>query len=369
MTRPGIRARLVALAAVLLTLWSYAAYLTGQDAADLLRVRALAETLGQPIDRLVLSVQTERRLTVETIARPGSADPALTAARGGTDRAAAEVRAFTVGHDLRLLTAGAVRDRADELVRRLNGLGTVRSQVDAGRLDRAGVVDGYDQLVDAAFAVYGPEWGAYESDLAADTRTVIALARARELLAREDTLVSAALAGARFDRDERRRLLALVINRRYALGEAVAALPVGQQRLAAGPAFTDLLALEVALSQADTADGLPLGGSRHVGAKLAEQISGVVAGLLALGLAATRTCDAGQLRQIVVQMSRAFLFVATIRNGTILTVRIAGDDAEVGDMAYEVALFVGQAERHLPISLEPASSVRSGDAGVHQRLR
>ncbi|MBQ0902180.1 roadblock/LC7 domain-containing protein [Micromonospora sp. U21] len=116
-------------------------------------------------------------------------------------------------------------------------------------------------------------------------------------------------------------------------------------------------------------DGLPLGGSRHVEAKLAEQISGVVAGLLALGLAATRTCDAGGLRQIVVQMSRAFLFVATIRNGTILTVRIAGDDVEIGDMAYEVALFVGQAERHLPVTLEPASAARSGDTGVHLRHR
>jgi len=115
-------------------------------------------------------------------------------------------------------------------------------------------------------------------------------------------------------------------------------------------------------------DGLPLGGSRHVGAKLAEQISGVVAGLLALGSAATRTCDAGGLRQIVVQMSRAFLFVATIGNGTILTVRIAGDDAEVGDMAYEVALFVGQAERHLPVRLAPASSAMSGDTGAQRRL-
>ncbi|TNH29487.1 sensor histidine kinase [Micromonospora orduensis] len=284
MTRPGIRARLVALAAVLLTLWSYAAYLTGQDAVDLLRVRALAETLGQPIDRLVLGLQTERRLTVETIAGAGSADPALAAARGGTDRAAAEVRAFTEGNDLRLLTAGAVRDRADELVRRLNGLGTIRSQVDAGRLDRAGAVDGYDQLVDVAFAVYGPEWGAYESDLAADTRTVIALARARELLAREDTLVSAALAGARFDRDERRGLVALVSNQRYALGEAVAALPARQQRLAAGPPFTDLLALEEALSRTDTAtvvDGITRAGWR-------EAVDGVLVALHELVTASAR---------------------------------------------------------------------------------
>ncbi|MEU8327479.1 roadblock/LC7 domain-containing protein [Micromonospora sp. NPDC048839] len=114
-------------------------------------------------------------------------------------------------------------------------------------------------------------------------------------------------------------------------------------------------------------DGLLLGGSRQVETKLAEQISGVVAGLTALGLAATRTCEAGGLRQVVVQMARAFLFVATIPNGTILTVRIAGDDVKVGDMAYEVALFVGQAERHLPITLGPASSATIGDKGAQHR--
>ncbi|MFG3702878.1 hypothetical protein ACGF5C_34215 [Micromonospora sp. NPDC047620] len=54
---------------------------------------------------------------------------------------------------------------------------------------------------------------------------------------------------------------------------------------------------------------------------------------------------------------------ATTRNGAILTVLIGGD-AEVGDMAYEVALFVGQAERHLPVRLEAASTVRGGDTAA-----
>ncbi|MBQ0902181.1 nitrate- and nitrite sensing domain-containing protein [Micromonospora sp. U21] len=265
MTRPEdrrMRTRLVALAAVLVTLWSYAAYLSVQDAADLLRVRTLADTLGQPIDRLILSLQTERRLTAETIAAAGRPGTALAGARAGTDRAAAEVRAFTEGRDLRLLTAGAVRDRADELGRRLNSLSTVRSKVDAEQLDRAEAVDGYDQLVDAAFAVYGPEWGAYESALAADTRAVIALARARELLAREDTLVSAALAGDRISSDERRRLADLVSNQRYAGAEATVGLsadgPGDHQRLTAGPQFADLLALEDALLRTNSAK--PLSG-------------------------------------------------------------------------------------------------------------
>ena len=234
-----IRTRLAVLAAVLITLWSYAAYVSTQDAVDLLRVRALADTLGQPIDRLILSLQTERRITAETIAGAGQTTPELVGAREGTDRAAAEIREFTKGRDLRLLSAGAVRDRAGELVRRLDGLGTTRSRMDTGRLDQAAAIDGYDEVIDVAFRVYGPEWGAYESGLAADTRAVIALARARELLAREDTLVSAALTGARLGVDERRRLTALVSIQRYARTEAAAGLlPDGQgehQRLAGRP--------------------------------------------------------------------------------------------------------------------------------------
>ncbi|GAB4106443.1 nitrate- and nitrite sensing domain-containing protein [Micromonospora taraxaci] len=250
-----IRLRLVVLAAVLVSLWSYAAYVASQDAMDLLRVRALADTLGQPVDRLILGLQTERRLTAETVTRAAPVAAPLVEARQGTDRATAEIREFADGRDLRLLSAGDVRDRAGELVRRLDGLSTIRARVDAGGLDVAKAVDGYDQVIDVAFRVYGPEWGAYESTLAADTRAVIALARARELLAREDTLVSTALSTGRLGADERRRLTELVSSQRYARGEAAAGLPADDQgeyqRLVGGPDFANLLALEDLLLSGD----------------------------------------------------------------------------------------------------------------------
>ena len=101
-------------------------------------------------------------------------------------------------------------------------------------------------------------------------------------------------------------------------------------------------------------DGLLLGASRGIDPELADQVSSVTAGLQALALAASRQAGPGTVRQIIVQMRRAFLFIATTRNGAILTVRFAGD-ADVTDIAYEVALFAGQADRHLPVYLEPAS--------------
>ncbi|PZF86933.1 nitrate- and nitrite sensing domain-containing protein, partial [Micromonospora deserti] len=253
----AIRWRLVALAVVLVALWSYAACLTGRDAADLLRVRALAETLGQPTDRLIADLQAERRLTAETVAGSSWAQTALAGARAGTDRSVAELSAATAGIDLRLLTAGAVRDRADELLRQLGGLAGLRAEADAGR---PGAVAGYDRLVDAGFAVYGPEWGARESDLAAETRAVVGLARARELLAREDTALTAALAAGRITAEDRRRLADLVSIQRYARAEAAAGLPAadrdGYRALVEGPRFAGLLAAEDQLLGADTGSAL-----------------------------------------------------------------------------------------------------------------
>lgn len=100
-------------------------------------------------------------------------------------------------------------------------------------------------------------------------------------------------------------------------------------------------------------DGLPLAASGQVDGELADQVASVTAGLHALAVATGRQTGAGTVRQIIVQMREAYLFVATTRGGAVLTVRFDGD-VEVGDVAYEVALFAGQAHRHLPVYLEPA---------------
>jgi predicted regulator of Ras-like GTPase activity (Roadblock/LC7/MglB family) len=102
-------------------------------------------------------------------------------------------------------------------------------------------------------------------------------------------------------------------------------------------------------------DGLLLAASREVDHKLAEQISSVVAGLQALAIAAGQHSGSGPVRQVIVQMWRAFLFVTATRGNAILAVLFPGN-TDVGTVAYEVAFFAGQAHRHLPVSLEPASA-------------
>ncbi|MFC0507865.1 nitrate- and nitrite sensing domain-containing protein [Micromonospora costi] len=260
-----LRRLLAAAAVVLVALWAYASYVAGRDAADLLRIRALAETLGQPTDRLILDLQDERRLTGGAVAGGPRERSALVVARNDTDRTVAALRDATGGTDLRLLTAGAVRDRADELLRQLDALAALRADADAGRAE---AVAGYDTLLDAAFAVYGPEWGARESRLAAENRAVVALARSRELLAREDTLVTAALAGGRISADDRRRLTELIGMREYASSEAVAVLPArdrdDHRSMVEGQRFTALRALEDRLLGGDDRPALGVDGWQAV---------------------------------------------------------------------------------------------------------
>lgn len=94
-------------------------------------------------------------------------------------------------------------------------------------------------------------------------------------------------------------------------------------------------------------DGLLLAASRGTSEATATQISTVVAGLYALAVAAGRFSSAGEVRQVTVEMRRSFLFVTAAKGGAILAVMF-GAGSDVGEIAYEMALFAGRADQHLP---------------------
>ncbi|AVT36940.1 nitrate- and nitrite sensing domain-containing protein [Plantactinospora sp. BB1] len=250
-----------ALLVVLTVLWGYATFLTARDAMDLLAVRTLGSQLGQPTDALILALQAERRLSMVELAAPGRHRAALLEQRSRTDAAVGALRRFTGGTDLRLITVGGVRERAAELVRRLDDLRPLRDDVDGGRVDRASAAASYGSIIDAGFAVYGSQWASRRSDLIEETRTLLALSRAAELLSREDALVAGALASPRLTEAEHARLVDLVAVARFVRAEAGAGLPeagrAGYERLVTGPVFATLHAAETELLEADWDGGSP----------------------------------------------------------------------------------------------------------------
>jgi hypothetical protein len=246
-----LRVKIAAVLVTLVALWGYAAFLTARDAVDLLQVRTLSETLGQPTDSLILGLQAERRLTMTMLARPAQPRAALAAQRARTDEAVAALRRFAQGSDVRLAATEVVQKHAAAMAAHLDALGPLREAVDAGRLDRRQAAASYAEIIDAGFTVYGSQWTSRETGLIEDTRALVALARAREVLSREDALVAGALTAGQWTGADRTQLIELVATGRFVRAEASAGLPAAErgryEELTSGPSNARLGELEQSL--------------------------------------------------------------------------------------------------------------------------
>ncbi|MFI5936879.1 roadblock/LC7 domain-containing protein [Actinoplanes sp. NPDC051494] len=88
-----------------------------------------------------------------------------------------------------------------------------------------------------------------------------------------------------------------------------------------------------------SADGLLMGASVGMGREDAEHLSAMAAGFQSLAKGASRHFQAGPVRQTVVEMEDAFLFVTAAGLGACLAV-VAESDADLGLIAYEMAMLV-----------------------------
>lgn len=88
-----------------------------------------------------------------------------------------------------------------------------------------------------------------------------------------------------------------------------------------------------------SADGLMMGASAALSREDAEHLSAMAAGFQSLAKGASRHFQAGPVRQTVVEMEDAFLFVTAAGMGACLAV-LAASDADLGLIAYEMAMLV-----------------------------
>lgn len=105
-----------------------------------------------------------------------------------------------------------------------------------------------------------------------------------------------------------------------------------------------------------SSDGLLVGGSSGLTREDAEHLSAVAASFQSLARSAGRQFGGGAVRQTIVEMDHAFLFVTAAGSGACLAV-LAGSDADVGMIAYEMAMLVKRVGQHM--STLPRSAVES----------
>nr|WP_106400070.1 roadblock/LC7 domain-containing protein [Actinocorallia populi] len=93
-------------------------------------------------------------------------------------------------------------------------------------------------------------------------------------------------------------------------------------------------------------DGLRIASSRSLEREEAEHLSAVASGFQSLARGTAEHFQAGAVRQTIVEMERGFLFVTAAGHGACLAL-LAEEGADVGVIAYEMALLVSRVGQHL----------------------
>jgi uncharacterized protein len=93
-------------------------------------------------------------------------------------------------------------------------------------------------------------------------------------------------------------------------------------------------------------DGLAVAASRGLGREDAEHLSALAAGVQSLARGAGEHFGAGEVRQTIIELEHAFLFVTAAGHGSCLAV-LCSSSADAGLMAYEMAMLVKRAGPHL----------------------
>ncbi|MEV7180375.1 roadblock/LC7 domain-containing protein [Kitasatospora sp. NPDC093679] len=95
-----------------------------------------------------------------------------------------------------------------------------------------------------------------------------------------------------------------------------------------------------------SSDGLATGVSGGLAREDAEHLAAVASGFHSLAKGAGRHFRVGGVRQTMVELDEAFLFITAAGDGSCLAV-LSDAESDVGQIAYEMALLVKRVGEHL----------------------
>ncbi|MGX1885200.1 sensor histidine kinase [Streptomyces sp. NPDC055287] len=249
-----VRAKIVSLLMVpvvsLLALWAFATVTTAQDVAGQQQLLRADEEVRIPVATTVAELQAERRAAVRYLASPDDdrAD-ALEQQAKRTDHAADALRldeGHTVadGADL----PDAVATRLGTFMSGTERLSALRTRVLDRTADWDTTYEQYTRTIQDAFGVTGALTGVNDTRHGSDARVLLEFARAGEMLAREDALLSSAQLTRTFDARRQRQFTGAAETRRNLTESAVADLPHSEREawraLTRGSAYNEVLVAE-----------------------------------------------------------------------------------------------------------------------------
>ncbi|WP_307167517.1 sensor histidine kinase [Streptomyces rishiriensis] len=231
----SIRRKIVALLLVplvsLTAVWGFATVLTGREAGRLFTVSSLVEKVGYPIEDTVRVVQQERRQTLVYLADPRASDAlsALRRTRTATDEALAEIRGNAQDPDVRDVLDEDDGEGLTAVLDAFDGVDSLRRSVEEGTVTRAQALTLYTQLIDPCYALLAKLDVVDSVEMDKQYRALVSVARARELLSREDALLGSALVVGRLSREEIREVSDFEAQREVVYDISLAQLPTAER--------------------------------------------------------------------------------------------------------------------------------------------
>ncbi|WP_434740883.1 roadblock/LC7 domain-containing protein [Micromonospora sp. SH-82] len=108
-----------------------------------------------------------------------------------------------------------------------------------------------------------------------------------------------------------------------------------------------------------SADGLLMASSTGLGRDDGEHLAAMAAGIQSLARGAGKRFGGGRVQQTIIEMQTSFLFVTAAGNNACLAV-LASEDADVGLIAYEMAMLVTRVGRYVNTPSRQAEAPAEG---------
>jgi predicted regulator of Ras-like GTPase activity (Roadblock/LC7/MglB family) len=103
-----------------------------------------------------------------------------------------------------------------------------------------------------------------------------------------------------------------------------------------------------------SADGLVMGTSPGMDREDGEHLAALAAGVQSLARGAGQRFQGGNVRQTIIEMDAALLFITAAGASTCLAV-LADSDADAGQVAYEMTVLVKRLGQHMGTSLRTSA--------------
>ncbi|SNX56945.1 signal transduction histidine kinase [Streptomyces sp. TLI_55] len=231
----SIRRKIVALLLVplvsLAAVWGFATVLTGRAVTQLFQVSRAVEHVTYPTEDTVRILQQERRQTLVYLADPRASDAlsALRAARSASDDAIAKFRKEAQDPDVRDGLDADDDEFLTTVLDAFDSVGSLRRSVEEGTVTRAQALARYNRLVDPCYALLASLDGVDNVEMDKQGRVLVNIARARELLSREDALLGSALVVGRLTSEEIRDVSDLIAQRDMLYEISLPVLPASER--------------------------------------------------------------------------------------------------------------------------------------------